>query len=65
MSKTKPKSAAQPPSLLTRPVVVVNVGLDRFADELRANGATVTQVQWSPPAGGNARLAAILSKLGS
>ena len=54
-----------PPSLLAQPVTVINVGLERFAEDLRANGVTVTQVQWSPPAGGNARLAALLSKLGS
>ena len=62
------KTIAPPPpapSLLTRPVTVVNVGLERFAEELRANGVTVTQVQWQPPAGGDARLAALLSKLGS
>ena len=58
-------SPTPPPSLLTRPVTVINVGLERFAEELRANGVTVTHVQWSPPAGGNARLAALLSKLGS
>jgi hypothetical protein len=54
-----------PPSLLSKPAVVINVGLDRFAEELRQNGAAVTHVQWSPPAGGNARLAALLAKLGA
>ena len=62
MAETKSKSAA--PSLLTRPVQVINVGLDRFAEELKSQGVPVTQVQWAPPAGGNARLADLLSKLG-
>ena len=55
----------RPASLLAQPVTVINIGLERFADELRQNGAMVTQVQWSPPAGGNPRLAALLAKLGA
>ena len=50
--------------LLAAPPRVVNVGLARFAEDLRANGAHVAHVAWSPPAGGDARLARILMKLG-
>jgi hypothetical protein len=60
--------AARPaptPDLLTAPVRVVNVGLEGFADELRAQGVPVTHVEWSPPADGDAHLAALLAKLGS
>ena len=65
MPDKPPKMPPATSTLLTMPVTVINVGLERFAEELRVNGATVTHVQWSPPAGGNARLAALLSKLGS
>ena len=49
--------------LLDTPPVVVYVGLDSFADELRARGAAVVQVDWVPPAGGDAGLAGLLSRL--
>lgn len=64
-ARSAPPLPSPPHSLLGQPVAVVNIGLERFADELRANGTAVTHVQWSPPAGGDARLAALLSKLGS
>jgi len=51
------------PELLAAPPRVVNVGLGLFATDLKAAGAQVVHVQWSPPAGGNARLAEILDKL--
>jgi FdrA protein len=44
---------------------VINIGLERFAEDLAAQGAAVQHVEWAPPAGGNARLADLLSKLGS
>lgn len=49
--------------LLAAPPRVVNVGLELFAADLKAIGAEVVHVQWSPPAGGNARLAGLLDKL--
>jgi hypothetical protein len=52
-----------PNDLLAAPPRVVNVGLELFATDLAAVGAQVVHVQWSPPAGGNARLAALLEKL--
>ena len=48
--------------LLTAPRVV-NVGLEMFAANLAARGAPVVHVEWSPPAGGDARLAGLLDKL--
>ena len=70
MPKREPAAAAPPapPSpaaaLLTTPVRVINVGLDGFAAELAAEGIPVTHVLWSPPAGGDEKLAALLGKLG-
>ena len=68
-------------SLLAAPPRVVNVGLELFAIDLAGHhptgagtapdvgadvvGAKVVHVQWSPPAGGNARLAGLLGKLRS
>ncbi len=51
--------------LLRSPLKVVNVGLKDFADDLARGGVPVVHVDWSPPAGGNQRLAGILSKLAS
>ncbi len=51
--------------LLGGRVRVVNIGLERFADALRAVGAPVVHVEWTPPAGGDARLIALLDKLGA
>ena len=50
--------------LLDAPLVVINVGLESFADDLAAQGVAVTHVDWTPSAGGDARLADLLSKLG-
>ena len=54
-----------PNSLLAAPPRVVNVGLELFAMNLADQGEKVVHVQWSPPAGGNARLAGLLDKLRS
>lgn len=42
---------------------ILNVGTPHFAESLRAQGAAVTHLDWQPPAGGNAALAAALEKL--
>lgn len=51
--------------LLAAPPRVINVGLELFATDLAGQGAAVVHVQWSPPAGGNTRLAGLLDKLRS
>ena len=51
--------------LLASDLSVINVGLDGFAADLDAQGVPVVHLDWSPPAGGNVKLAALLSKLGS
>ena len=43
--------------------VFINVGVREFGDSLREAGFDVVQVDWSPPAGGNADLAALLDDL--
>lgn len=42
---------------------VVNLGIDLFADDLRRRGVPVVALDWAPPAGGDAALAAILDRL--
>jgi hypothetical protein len=47
---------------LTRAPSVVNLGLEIFADELKAAGIAVVHVDWRPPVGGSA-VAALLARL--
>ncbi len=49
--------------LLDSPIRALNFGLQAFAQSLRDQGATVIHMDWRPPAGGDARLASLLSKL--
>ena len=51
------------PTVLQEPLRVINIGLAGFAADLRAQGVAVIDVDWRPPAGGNARLAALLAQL--
>ncbi len=41
----------------------INVGLESFTDSLRDQGAEVVHVDWRPPAGGDERLASLLTRL--
>ncbi len=50
---------------LRAPLKVINVGLEVFARELERQGDAVVRVDWRPPAGGDPKLADLLSKLGS
>ena len=59
MMQTSPKS------LLAAPPKVINIGLEGFAEDLKAKGHAVVHVAWVPPARGDATLAALLAKLGS
>jgi Protein of unknown function (DUF1116) len=46
-----------------REVQAVNVGLSTFADALRDQGASVVEVDWRPPADGDADAVALLTRL--
>lgn len=52
-------------TLLDAPLKVINIGLEGFARELDQQGVEVIQVDWTPPAGGDPKLADLLSKLGN
>lgn len=49
--------------MLQTPIVAINVGVQDFAEALKAQGVQVVNVTWSPPAGGDAEMLAILEKL--
>lgn len=51
------------PSVLRDPVKVINIGLASFAQDLRAQGVAVIDIDWRPPAGGDARLSALLADM--
>jgi FdrA protein len=50
-------------SVLQGPLAAINVGLESFAENLKAQGTPVIQVDWRPPAGGNERLMGILERM--
>jgi len=49
--------------LLKGKPVFVNVGVREFGESLREAGYEVVFVDWSPPAGGDTRLASLLDDL--
>ena len=51
--------------LFKSPLNVINIGLERFAEDLEDNNIDVLHLQWSPPAAGNPEIANLLSKLGT
>jgi FdrA protein len=53
----------KPTDLTNRPVKVINIGLESFAEDLAASGVEVVQMDWRPPTGGDERLLALLAKL--
>ena len=50
-------------SSLQKPLEAINVGLDSFAENLKAQGTPTVHVDWRPPAGGNERMMSILEKM--
>ena len=59
----QPDQPSRGSSFLEAPKRVVNIGLQKFADDLVDQGGAVVQVDWVPPARGNTRLANLLSRL--
>jgi hypothetical protein len=51
------------PGVFGGPLRVVNLGLELFAEMLELDGVEVIHVDWRPPAGGDLRLAALLTAL--
>mgnify|MGYP007101602006 CR=1 FL=1 len=44
-------------------LVIINIGLELFADNLQQQGQQVTHVQWEPPAQGDPELLSMLDDL--
>jgi len=49
--------------LLQKRPVAINLGIQDFAESLRAQGAEVVHVDWTPPAGGDRELLDLLDQL--
>ncbi|MBU1208786.1 MAG: hypothetical protein KKH04_17985 [Proteobacteria bacterium] len=49
--------------LLDKGPVAINMGVENFAASLEIQGVEVIQVDWVPPAGGDAELIELLDKL--
>jgi FdrA protein len=52
-------------AVLRPPLAAINFGLDSFTESLASQQAQVIQVDWRPPASGNEKLMAILSRMKS
>ena len=49
--------------LLHKPLVVINLGLKKFAESLEKQKIEVVQVNWIPPAGGDKAMVDLLDQL--
>jgi len=49
--------------LLNNPLVVINLGLEKFAQYLEDQNVEVVRVEWRPPAGGDQEMIALLDQL--
>ena len=49
--------------LLQKPIVVINLGLKKFAESLEEQQVEVVQVDWIPPAGGEKEIIDLLDQL--
>ncbi len=49
--------------LLQKPIVVINLGLTKFAKSLEEQQIEVLQVDWIPPAGGDQEMQDLLDQL--
>ncbi len=50
-------------SILSEPLIVINIGLRGFAESLEEQEVEVVQVDWTPPAGGDQEMIDLLEKL--
>lgn len=50
--------------LFNQDLMVINMGLESFAENLRREKVRVLQMGWKPPAGGDKKLVSLLAKLG-
>jgi hypothetical protein len=48
---------------LHEPLLVINIGLKRFTENLEKQGVEVVHVDWTPPAGGDKEMMDLLDNL--
>ncbi len=59
-----PGSSGQVPlEVLRNPVATINVGIELLFESLQSQGVPAVQMDWRPPAGGNAALASLLERM--
>jgi hypothetical protein len=51
------------PTFFAEPLRVISVGIEMFAEDLKAEGVEVVHLDWRPPTGGNPRLTTLLAIL--
>ena len=49
--------------ILNNPLIVINIGVHKFAESLSEQGVDVTDIDWSPPAGGDEQMIDLLDTL--
>jgi len=49
--------------LLQKPLIVINLGLKKFAESLEEQKVEVIQVDWIPPAGGDKEMMDLLEQI--
>ncbi len=49
--------------IFSEPLRVINIGVETFAEDLKAAGVPVVQLDWRPPSGGDTKLASLLASL--
>lgn len=50
-------------SIFEQKLIVINIGLPQFAENLKIQNVEVVQVDWKPPAGGDKEMIDLLEKL--
>ena len=48
---------------LNKPLIIINIGVRKFADSLLDQEIDVIHIDWSPPAGGDEEMIGILDEL--
>lgn len=49
--------------LLNQPLIIINIGVQKFAESLSGQEVQVVHIDWSPPAGGDEEMIDLLDEL--
>ena len=52
-------------TVLQGKINLINIGIETFTKELQELGVPVIHLDWEPPAGGDPKIAVLLSKMGA